>query len=38
MGQASDEVKRAATWATAGMDDEGFAKAVEQYILGQRSE
>jgi len=38
MGQASDEVKRAATWVTAGMDDEGFAKAVEQYILGRRSE
>jgi len=38
MGQASNEVKQAATWVTAGMDDEGFAKAVEQYILGQRSE
>ena len=38
MGQASDEVKQAATWVTAGMDDEGFAKAVEQYILGQRAE
>lgn len=38
MGQASDEVKHAATWVTAGMDDEGFAKGVEQYILGQRPE
>jgi hydroxymethylpyrimidine pyrophosphatase-like HAD family hydrolase len=38
MGQASNEVKQAATWVTVGMDDEGFAKAVEQYILGQRSE
>ena len=38
MGQASDEVRQAATWVTAGMDDEGFAKAVEQYILAQRSE
>jgi len=36
MGQASDEVKQAVTWVTAGMDDEGFAKAVEEYVLGER--
>jgi hydroxymethylpyrimidine pyrophosphatase-like HAD family hydrolase len=36
MGQASDEVKQAVTWVTAGMDDKGFAKAVEAYILGER--
>jgi len=34
MGQASDEVKKSATYVTAGMDDEGFAKAMEQFVLG----
>jgi Cof subfamily protein (haloacid dehalogenase superfamily) len=33
MGQASDEVKKSATYVTAGMDDEGFAKGVEDFIL-----
>jgi Cof subfamily protein (haloacid dehalogenase superfamily) len=33
MGQASDEVKKSATYVTAGMDDEGFAKAVENFVL-----
>jgi Cof subfamily protein (haloacid dehalogenase superfamily) len=33
MGQANEEVKRSATYVTAGMDDEGFAKAVEDFIL-----
>ncbi|HEY0792473.1 MAG TPA: Cof-type HAD-IIB family hydrolase [Chthoniobacterales bacterium] len=33
MGQASDEVKQIATWVTAGMDEEGFAKAVEEHLL-----
>jgi Cof subfamily protein (haloacid dehalogenase superfamily) len=33
MGQASEEVKKAATYVTAGMDDEGFAKAIENFIL-----
>jgi Cof subfamily protein (haloacid dehalogenase superfamily) len=33
MGQASEEVKKSATYVTAGMDDEGFAKAVEDFIL-----
>jgi Cof subfamily protein (haloacid dehalogenase superfamily) len=33
MGQASEEVQKSATYVTAGMDDEGFAKAVEDYIL-----
>ena len=36
MGQASDAVKQAATAVTAGYDDEGFAKAVERFILGQK--
>ncbi len=34
MGNASDEVKRLADYATASNENDGFAKAVEQYILG----
>ena len=33
MGQASDEVKAQATHTTDGYNDEGFAKAVEKFIL-----
>jgi Cof subfamily protein (haloacid dehalogenase superfamily) len=33
MGQASEEVRKSATYVTAGMDDEGFAKAIEDFIL-----
>jgi Cof subfamily protein (haloacid dehalogenase superfamily) len=33
MGQASGDVKKSATAVTAGMDDEGFAKAIENLIL-----
>ena len=33
MGQAEDDVKQAATHVTAGLDDEGFAKAIEDFIL-----
>lgn len=33
MGNASDDVQRQATYVTASNEDEGFAKAVEQYIL-----
>jgi Cof subfamily protein (haloacid dehalogenase superfamily) len=33
MGQASDEVRKSATYVTAGMDDEGFAKAIENFVL-----
>ncbi len=33
MGQASDEVKKAATYVTDSCDDEGFAKAMERYVL-----
>jgi Cof subfamily protein (haloacid dehalogenase superfamily) len=33
MGQASEEVKKSATYVTAGMDEEGFAKAVEEFVL-----
>ena len=34
MGNASDEVKRQASAVTSGFDDEGFAKAIERYVLG----
>jgi hypothetical protein len=34
MGNASHEVQRAARRVTASNEDEGFAKAVERYILG----
>jgi len=33
MGQASDEVKSAATHSTTSSEEEGFANAVDQYIL-----
>lgn len=33
MGQASEEVKKSATYVTAEMDDEGFAKAIENFVL-----
>jgi len=33
MGNASEEVRRAATFVTASNEDEGFAKAVEEFIL-----
>ena len=33
MGNASDEVKAQATVVTAGYDDDGFAKAIETFLL-----
>jgi Cof subfamily protein (haloacid dehalogenase superfamily) len=33
MGQASDEVKAAATYTTSSSEEEGFANAVERYVL-----
>jgi Cof subfamily protein (haloacid dehalogenase superfamily) len=33
MGQASDEVKSAATYTTSSSEEEGFARAVEDYVL-----
>jgi len=33
MGNASEEVQRQATYVTASNEDEGFAKAIEQFIL-----
>ena len=36
MGQSSDDVKRLATHTSpGGLDDEGFARAVEKFILGE---
>jgi hydroxymethylpyrimidine pyrophosphatase-like HAD family hydrolase len=33
MGNASDEVKRQATFVTTSFMDEGFANAIEQFVL-----
>jgi hydroxymethylpyrimidine pyrophosphatase-like HAD family hydrolase len=33
MGNASEEVQRQATYVTASYEDEGFAKAIEQFVL-----
>ena len=33
MGNASDQVKAQATAVTDGFADEGFAKAVERFVL-----
>ena len=33
MGNATEEVQRQATWVTASNEDEGFAKAIEDFIL-----
>jgi hydroxymethylpyrimidine pyrophosphatase-like HAD family hydrolase len=33
MGNASEEVRRQATYVTASNEDEGFARAVEEFIL-----
>jgi Cof subfamily protein (haloacid dehalogenase superfamily) len=35
MGQSSDEVKSAATYVTTSSEEEGFANAVDKYILGK---
>jgi Cof subfamily protein (haloacid dehalogenase superfamily) len=34
MGNAGEEVQRAASEVTAADDDEGFAKAIERFVLG----
>ena len=34
MGQGVDEVKEAATYLTTSNDDEGWARGIEQYVLG----
>ena len=36
MGQSSDEVKKSATYVSpGGLDDEGFARALEKFILDE---
>ena len=35
MGQAADEVKQAATHVTDDSENEGFAKGIERFILGE---
>ena len=37
MGQSSEEVKKAATHVTTSSEEEGFANAVERYILNDRA-
>jgi hypothetical protein len=34
MGQSSDAVKNAADRVSTGLNDEGFARGVEDFILG----
>lgn len=36
MGQANDEVKSAATYSTTSSEEEGFATAMERYVLTSR--
>jgi hydroxymethylpyrimidine pyrophosphatase-like HAD family hydrolase len=36
MGNASDEVKAQASATTDSYNDEGFAKAIERYVLGAK--
>jgi Cof subfamily protein (haloacid dehalogenase superfamily) len=38
MGQSGDEVKSAATYVTTSSEEEGFANAVERYVLGKSVE
>lgn len=38
MGQAADEVKEAATYVTDDSENEGFAKGVERFLLGETGE
>jgi hypothetical protein len=37
MGNASAEVQASATYVTATNEDEGFAKAIEEFVLNARS-
>ncbi len=36
MGNADEQVKRCARFVTASNDEDGFAKAIERYVLGRR--
>jgi hydroxymethylpyrimidine pyrophosphatase-like HAD family hydrolase len=35
MGQSSEEVKKAATYSTTSSEKEGFANAVDRYVLSE---
>jgi hydroxymethylpyrimidine pyrophosphatase-like HAD family hydrolase len=37
MGQAGEEVRAAATYTTTSSEEEGFAKAAEDYVLNHAS-
>ncbi len=37
MGQSSEEVQKSATYVTTGSEDEGFANAMEKFILQRQS-
>ena len=37
MGNADDEVRRAAQHVTTTNDEDGFANAVERFVLAERS-
>jgi hypothetical protein len=37
MGNASPEVQAAATYVTSSNEDEGFANAMEKYVLNIRA-
>ena len=37
MGQATEEVRSAATYTTSSSEEEGFAKAVEKFVLNHAS-
>jgi Cof subfamily protein (haloacid dehalogenase superfamily) len=37
MGNASPEVQASATYVTSTNEDEGFAKAIEEFVLGRRA-
>lgn len=36
MGQSSDDVKKAATYVSTSSEEEGFANAIERYVLAAR--
>src|SRR5262249_34108263 len=38
MGNASEEVQHAATYVTTSNEDEGFARAMERFVLHESSE
>jgi hydroxymethylpyrimidine pyrophosphatase-like HAD family hydrolase len=37
MGNARSEVQASATYVTSTNEDQGFAKAIEEFVLGKRA-